>query len=105
MKLEEVVGLRIKSAREAASLSQEALGVLVGIEEATTKVRIHQYEHSKHSPPFSMLARIATALNLPLTWFVCEEGTQEMMLELHKLPKSDSAEIMKSIMLLLTRKL
>jgi len=104
MKLEELVATRIKTAREAKGLSQDALGVLAGIEEATAKVRIHQYEHGKHSPPFSMLVRIAAALDLPATWFICDEGTQELMLALHKLPESERTEALKSIKLLLTTK-
>ncbi|PKO53182.1 MAG: hypothetical protein CVU27_02230 [Betaproteobacteria bacterium HGW-Betaproteobacteria-20] len=50
MKLEEVVAHRIRKAREAAGLSQEALGVLAGIDEATAKVRINQYENGRHIP-------------------------------------------------------
>jgi transcriptional regulator with XRE-family HTH domain len=105
MKLEEVVAKRIKIAREAAGLSQDALGVLAGIEEATAKVRIHQYEQSKHTPPFSMLERLATVLGKPATWFICEEDTQEVLLKLHSLPKEARADIIASLEKMLTEKL
>lgn len=47
MKLEKVFADRMREAREAASLSQEALGILAGIDEATAKVRINQYENGR----------------------------------------------------------
>lgn len=105
MKLEEVLAIRIRKAREAAGLSQEALGVLAGIEEATAKVRIHQYEQGKHSPPLSMIKRIATALGKPAAWFICEDDTQVVLLKLHKLPKEKRTDAIASIDLILTDKL
>lgn len=97
MKLEEIIALRILEAREAAGLTQQALGVLVGIEEETAKVRIHQYEHGKHNPPMSMLEKIATVLNKPTTWFMCPEDTREVLLSLHKLSNEQRTQALKNI--------
>lgn len=104
MKLEEVVAIRMREAREAAGLSQEALGVLAGIEEATAKVRINQYENGRHTPPLSMLERIATALGKPTTWFIGEDDTQELLLRLHMLPKEKRIDAIANIELLLISK-
>ena len=52
MKLEDVIAIRMREAREEQGLSQEALGVLAGIDEATAKVRINQYENGKNNPVF-----------------------------------------------------
>ena len=101
MKLEEVVALRMREAREAAALSQEALGILAGIDEATAKVRINQYENGKHIPPLSMIDKIASALGKPVEWFICSEDTTELQLALNQLPKNRRAESIKSIVHLL----
>ncbi|MDP3006627.1 helix-turn-helix domain-containing protein [Methylotenera sp.] len=97
MKLEEVIALRMREAREAAGLSQEALGILAGIDEATAKVRINQYENGKHTPPMSMLEKIAGAVARPVTWFICEDDAKELSLALDKLPKSRRTEVIKSL--------
>jgi len=101
MKLEEVVAHRIRKAREAAGLSQEALGVLAGIDEATAKVRINQYENGRHTPPLSMIAKIASALAKPVTWFICSEETKELHLVLSKLDERSHSDVIKSIIELL----
>ena len=88
MKLEALIARRLREAREEAGFSLEALGVAVGIEEATAKVRIHQYEQEKHAPPFPMLERLAIALNKPVIWFVCPEEDKGALLRLYKLPEA-----------------
>lgn len=85
MKLEAIVAQRIGEARKAAGLTQHDLGVAAGIEEETAKVRIHQYEHGKHIPPFSMLERLAVVLGKPVTWFVCCEEQKELLLAIEEL--------------------
>lgn len=87
MKLEALIARRLREAREEAGLSLEALGVAVGIEEATAKVRIHQYEQGKHAPPFPMLERLAVALKKPVIWFVCPEEDRNVLLKLYELPE------------------
>lgn len=97
MKLEAIIALRILEAREAAGLTQQTLGVLVGIEEETAKVRIHQYEQGKHNPPMSMLEKIATVLDKPTTWFMCPEDMREVLLSLHKLPVDQRIQALQQI--------
>lgn len=101
MKLEEVVALRMREARAAAGLSQEALGVLAGIDEATAKVRISQYESGRHTPPLSMIEKIASALARPVTWFICSEDTTELHLALNKLQEPKRSDVIKSMVELL----
>lgn len=101
MKLEEVVALRMREAREAAGLSQEALGILAGIDEATAKVRINQYENGRHIPPLSMIEKVASALARPVTWFICSEDATELHLALNKLQENKRSDVIKSIIELL----
>lgn len=72
--------LRLKEARLAAILSQEALGVLSGIDEASASTRMNQYEKGKHHPDFSVVERIAIALNLPAAYFyAARDGEAELL--------------------------
>ncbi|MDP2152817.1 MAG: helix-turn-helix transcriptional regulator [Methylotenera sp.] len=101
MKLEEVFALRMRKARLAAGLTQEALGVLVGIDEATAKVRMNQYESGRHTPPLSMIEKIASTLARPVTWFICSEDTTELHLALNKLDEIKRSEVISSMIELL----
>lgn len=102
MKLEKVIGIRIREARKAAGLSQEALGVLIEIEEATARVRIHQYEFNKHVPPLSTIEKIANALNKPTEWFFVNDDLKEIFLRIHQLPEHKRVEVLDSIKKLLS---
>ena len=101
MKLEEVVALRMREAMEAAGLSQEALGILAGIDEATAKVRINQYENGRHIPPLSMIEKIANSLARPVTWFICTDDTSELLLALSQLSSDRRAEVINNTLKLL----
>lgn len=75
-----IFALRLKEARLAAKLSQEALGVLSGIDEASASARMNQYEKGKHQPDFSVVERIAMALNLPAAYFYAVEDDEATLL-------------------------
>lgn len=76
-----IFALRLKEARLAAKLSQEALGVLSGIDEASASARMNQYEKGKHQPDFSVVERIAMALNLPTAYFYAVEDDEATLLK------------------------
>ncbi|KGA42583.1 helix-turn-helix domain-containing protein [Pectobacterium versatile] len=61
--------IRLKTARLRANLTQEKLGVLAGIEEATARSRISQYESGVHRPTFEMMCAFAKVLNVPECYF------------------------------------
>lgn len=90
MKLEAIIAQRLGEARKAAGLTQQELGVAAGIEEETAKVRVHQYEQAKHLPPYSMLERLAEVLGKPVTWFVCKEGQQDLILVIDELSSQET---------------
>ena len=104
MKLEKLIATRMREAREEVGLTQEALGVLAGIDEATAKVRINQYENGRHTPPLSMIEKIASVLGKPATWFICEDEAKELLLLLNELPATDRPEgIKKAVVALKSR--
>jgi len=64
---------RIKEARLSMGLSQKALGISAGIDEFSASPRINQYERGKHTPDFSMLKKLAEALNVPTAYFYADD--------------------------------
>lgn len=71
---------RLKEARTRAGLSQERLGVLAGIDEMSSSARMNQYERGKHEPDFSMVERIAKALNVPESYFYAKDDEAAWLL-------------------------
>ncbi|WP_413508561.1 helix-turn-helix transcriptional regulator [Serratia proteamaculans] len=79
-----MVPQRLKSARLHAGYTQEKLGVLAGIDEATARSRISQYESGTYTPSFTTMCALARVLNVPECYFyVLDEGFAEKVLLLH----------------------
>lgn len=79
---------RLKEARLAKGLSQQKLGLLLGMEHNTASARMNQYERGKHQPDYLSLYRIAAVLDVPVAYFFCEE-TQlaRLICQYYKLPE------------------
>ncbi len=76
---------RLKEARLRAGLSQYKLGVLAGIDEASSSARMNQYEKGKHQPDQDTARRIAQVLDLPLAYFYAEDDElAAVILAFHK---------------------
>ena len=74
----------LKRARLRDGLTQEKLGVLAGIDEATARSRISQYESGTYTPSFTTMCSLARVLNVPECYFyVLDEGFAEKVLLLH----------------------
>jgi transcriptional regulator with XRE-family HTH domain len=81
-----VVGRRIKALREELGLSQEKVGVAIGIDESSSRARISRYELGVHEPPVPTARLIAGALGVPLTYLYCEDDKiAALLLALHRL--------------------
>ncbi|URQ87454.1 helix-turn-helix transcriptional regulator [Pseudoalteromonas sp. SCSIO 43088] len=77
---------RLKSARKAAGLTQQQLGMALGMEPNTASARMNQYEKGKHAPDFLTMKRIAKELDVPVAYFYCEnERISNLLLILHHL--------------------
>lgn len=82
-----LIGKRIRSRREDLGWSQEKLGVLIGIDESSSRARISRYELGNHEPQLGIARNIAKALGVPLAYLYCEENdVAELLLTLGKLP-------------------
>lgn len=55
-------------------LSQDKLGVLLGLDEQTASARISRYENGIHEPPIKIAQSIATALEVPLAYLYCDDN-------------------------------
>ncbi|MDR2173065.1 MAG: helix-turn-helix domain-containing protein [Burkholderiales bacterium] len=89
---------RLKEARCEAGLSQERLGVLAGIDEMSASARMNQYERGKHEPDFSMVGRIARALNMPTSYFYAEDDDEARLLQwFYRLSADERAELMQRV--------
>lgn len=64
---------RLKEARLKAGLSQQKLGILAGIDEATASARMNQYERGIHTPDFALACRLAEVLKIPACYFYTVE--------------------------------
>lgn len=69
-----LIGKRIRSRREDLGWSQEKLGVLIGIDESSSRARISRYELGTHEPAIATARNIARALGVPLAYLYCEES-------------------------------
>ena len=71
---------RLKAARLKAGLSQQKLGILAGIDEATARARMNQYEKVIHTPDFALACKLAEVLNIPACYFyTVEDDLAEMI--------------------------
>lgn len=84
-----VVGRRMRARREALGWSQEKVGVLIGIDESSSRARISRYELGIHEPPVATARLIAVALNVSLPYLYCEEDdVADLLLALNDLSKA-----------------
>ncbi|MBU3628912.1 helix-turn-helix domain-containing protein [Polynucleobacter sp. AP-Reno-20A-A9] len=90
----QIPGFRIYEARLAKGISQENLGVLIGLDEGTASARISRYESGIHEPPIDTARNIAESLGVPLAYLYCEEAQlASLLLKLSKLGKRDLSEL------------
>lgn len=81
-----LIGKRIRARREALGWSQEKVGVMIGIDESSSRARISRYELGNHEPAIATARNIAKALGVPLAYLYCEENdVAELLLALGSL--------------------
>jgi len=66
-------------------LSQDKLGVLLGLDEQTASARISRYENGIHEPPLKTAQSIAVTLGVPLAYLYCDDNRlAELILQCSK---------------------
>ena len=69
MSLQEIFIRRFKEARKAKNLTQEKLGLAIGLDEFVASTRINRYEKGNHQPDLNTLQKIAEVLEVPPAFF------------------------------------
>lgn len=87
-----VVGRRMRSRREDLGWSQEKVGVLIGIDESSSRARLSRYELGVHEPLVATARLIADALKVPLAYLFCDDDRMAaLLLSLHQLGEEERA--------------
>ncbi len=73
---------RIKEARLRAGLSQEQLGIEIGLEPESASTRMNRYELGKRVPDYGLVERIAKELKLPTAYFYSVRDDEAELLRL-----------------------
>ena len=77
-----IFGVRLRARRKALGLSQEKVGVSIGLDESCSRTRISRYETGAHEPAIATSLLLATALGVPVAYFYCED---DMLAEIIRL--------------------
>ncbi|WP_415760659.1 helix-turn-helix domain-containing protein [Pseudomonas sp. LT1P18] len=89
---------RLKHARLRAGLSQEELGIRIGLEPASASTRMNRYELGKRTPDLELIARVATELNLPAAYFYATENDEAELLErYYRMSNAGKAQLMECL--------
>ncbi len=88
MNLQQIFIKRFKQARKQQNLTQEKLGVAIGLDEFVASSRINRYEKGVHLPDLTTLNNLADVLDVPVAYFFADDELSEMILEYHKNTKS-----------------
>lgn len=77
---------RIKEARLRVGLSQEQLGIRIGIDPASASARMNRYELGKRVPDLDLIERLAAELDLPAAFFYAQgDDEAELLVKFHQL--------------------
>lgn len=71
---------RLRQARIHAGLTQIQLGVRAGIDEFSASARVNQYERGVHAPDYGTAVRLATALQVPVSYLFESDETLAKMI-------------------------
>ncbi|HHQ4567845.1 helix-turn-helix transcriptional regulator [Aeromonas caviae] len=90
--------IRLKAARKATGLTQQQLGMRLGMEQSTASARMNQYEKGKHAPDYQTMQRIAQELGYPVAYFYCDdELLAELICMMAKLSEEEQRELLQQL--------
>lgn len=81
MDLQRIFTKRFKQARQAKKLTQEKLGIAIGLDEFVASTRINRYEKGIHIPDLTTLAHLARVLGIPPAYFFADDELAEVILQ------------------------
>lgn len=90
-----VLPQRLKDARLTAGLSQEKLGISVGLDEMSASTRMNRYELGKRVPDMALVERLGEVLNVPAAYFYAvTEEEAVLLVGFHRLSRSGRAKVL-----------
>lgn len=93
------LGERLRLRRKLLNLSQEAVGVSIGLDESCSRVRISRYEDGIHESNIATVKMLANALQVPALYFYCERNLiAELILIIYQLNDSKIEMIIKELL-------
>jgi len=96
--MENPLPTRLRDARNAAGISQQKLGIKLGMDPNTASARMNQYEKGKHAPDFQTAKRLADELGVPVAYLYCDDALlAECLLKLSKLSEEQIKRVMDSL--------
>ena len=79
-------GARLRTRRLALGMSQEKVGVSIGLDESCSRTRISRYETGAHEPAIATSQLLATVLGVPVAYLYCEDDVMaEIIRRIHAL--------------------
>ncbi|MBU3657717.1 MAG: helix-turn-helix transcriptional regulator [Rhodocyclaceae bacterium] len=93
-----VFGQRLRKRRQELGLSQEALGVAIGIDESCSRTRISRYETGKSEPALAIGQLLAGVLGVPVGYFYCDDDLEaEALLIIHAVNADQKRRIVETL--------
>jgi transcriptional regulator with XRE-family HTH domain len=93
--IQSTLSIRLKQARLRAKLSQEELGIRIGLEPASARTRMNRYEVGRRVPAFELIERVASELGLPATFFyAAKDDEAELLVQYHQLDQTDKERVL-----------
>jgi len=93
-----IFGQRLRAQRQALGLSQEALGVAIGIDESCSRTRISRYETGASEPAMDISRLLAKVLDVPVGYFYCDDDLEaEALLIIHAVNKDQKRRIVETL--------
>lgn len=94
-----IFGKRLREARLRAGITQDALGVAIGLDEGPACIRISRYESGIHCPRLEVVWQLATALQVPAAYLVTEDDAlARLILCLHGLEQKELGQVEESLL-------
>lgn len=79
-------------------MSQEALGVAIGIDESSSRARISRYELGVNEPAMAISRLLAAVLDVPVGYFYCDDDLEaEALLILHGMSGDHKHQVVETL--------
>lgn len=93
-----LIGRRLRAARERTEYSQKKLGIAAGFDPFSASPRINHYEQGRHQPDFNTASKLAKLLKIPTAYlYTEEEDLANLILAYSKINKTNKKEVQKLI--------